>query len=116
MSGSSQQPSAVTSGMPTHEALALLPIPGRLSEQQREGRVCVYDGDVLTTETAVDLGTRKDAEGHAIFPRACRTAASHAAAGALFDHTSGPDACPDCQENPICDLGRALNRIIRRRV
>lgn len=110
------EPSAVSIGMPTHEALAMLPMPGHLSDQQRQGHVCVYDGDVLTTETAVDLGTRKDAEGRLIFPRACRASAGNAAAGFLFDHSSGPDACQECQKHPICALGRALNRIIRGRI
>lgn len=103
---------AVTSGMPTHEALALLPIPKRLTDQQREGRACVWGGEPITALTSSDLGSRT-VEDRRIFPRGCPQCVGKAAMGALFDHSTGPDACADCKSTPICNVGRALNLIIR---
>lgn len=102
----------VSSGMPTHEALALLPLPATLSDPQRDGHICVYGGEAITTLTSVDLGSRTH-EGRRIFPRACRPCVGRAAMGALFDHASGPDACQDCKTSPECATGLAFNRIIR---
>jgi hypothetical protein len=108
------EPSTVTSGMPTHEALALLPIPARLSDAQRDGHVCVWTGEALTAETAIDLGPRT-LDGRRIFPRASRTGVNRAALSALFDHVSGTENSEPCETcaTSICDLGRALNRLIR---
>lgn len=99
------------SGMPNHEALALLPLPNRLSTRQREGHVCVWGGEALTTETAVDLGSRKQ-DGHTMFPRACHPCIGKEALRALTDHNLGPTACNTCATS-MCDTGRALNRLIR---
>ncbi|WP_460067416.1 hypothetical protein [Streptomyces sp. YKOK-I1] len=103
---------AVSSGKPTYEALALLPLPESLSAPQREGYVCVWGGEALSTSMAVDLGSRMVGDTR-VFPRACRTCVGRAAMSALFDHASGPDACPECKSTPDCDTGRALNRLIR---
>jgi hypothetical protein len=103
---------AVTSGMSIHEALALLPLPERLSDVQREGRVCVFGGEELVTATAVRLGDR-ERHGRMIFPRACRTCVRNEALDLLSIHCLGPNACPDCQEGPICEIGAALNRVIK---
>ncbi|MER5750589.1 hypothetical protein [Streptomyces sp. NPDC002088] len=97
---------------PTFEVLAQLPLPKRLSDAQREGHVCVWGGEALSAETAVDLGSRR-MDGVLAFPRACHSCTGRVAMGALFDHCSGPDACPECREVPVCDTGRALNRVIR---
>jgi len=102
----------VIKGMPTFEALALLPIPANLSAPQREGRVCVYDGDALTPGTAVDLGSRL-VDDRRVFPRACRASVGRIAMGALFDHATGPNACQECKDTPGCETGRAYNRLIR---
>jgi hypothetical protein len=107
---------AVTSGMPTHEALALLPLPARLSNAQRDGHVCVWSGEAITVETAIDLGPRT-LDGRTIFPRATRSGVNRAALSALFDHASGTeehDACKECATG-ICETGRALNRLSRMR-
>ncbi|MEU6535496.1 hypothetical protein [Streptomyces sp. NPDC047000] len=100
-------------GVPTHEVLAGLPIPARLSDSQQQGHVCVWGGEALTSETAVDLGSRKVDGGGMIFPRSCRVCLGHAALNALWVHASGPGACPECQVSPDCTTGRALNRLIR---
>lgn len=105
------EPAAVTSGMPTHEALALLPIPEHLSSRQLQGHVCVWGGEALTTETAVGLGQRRIGD-HMAFPRGCRTCVRSVALGALFDHAVDcQDGCRD--QPPTCDTGRAWNRVIR---
>ena len=105
------EPTAVTHGMSTPDALALLPIPDQLSVPQMDGHVCVYDNESLSNDTAVDLGQRHQA-GRTVFARASRRCASTAAVGVLFDHTTGTDACTVCQTEP-CDAARALNRVIR---
>jgi hypothetical protein len=99
-------------GIPTHEVLESLPIPARLSDAQRQGHVCVWGGESLMAETAIDLGSRA-MEGQMTFPRACRSCLAKTAMQALFNHASGPGACPECQVSPCCSMGRALNRIIR---
>lgn len=102
---------AVRSGMSNVDALALLAIPDGLSEPQMDGHVCVYDNETLTPETAIRLGTRKQA-GRLVFARASRNCVSRAAMAALFTHTTGSNACETCQTAP-CETGRALNRVIR---
>lgn len=109
----------VSVGMPTHKAFTLLPLPTKLSDAQREGHVCVWTGETLTAETAVDLGSR-NVGGRTIFPRASRTAVTNAALSALFDHCSGTEereACKECKElePDMCETARALNRLIRMR-
>lgn len=108
-----------TVGMSTPDAFALLPLPEHLSDAQRDGHVCVYDGDALTAQTAVDLGART-LDGRTAFPRACHTAVNRAALGVLFDHCSGTEereACQECKEREpdMCEIARALNRLIRMR-
>lgn len=97
------------SGPPTHEVIAQLPIPATLSGPQRDGRVCVWGGEALTSETAIDLGSRRIGDRMA-FPRGCRNCVKDAALGVLFDHTGD---CPDCTNDTSCETSRALNRVIR---
>lgn len=97
------------SGPPTHETLALLPIPETLSGPQRDGHVCVWGGEALTTDTAIDLGSRRIGDRMG-FPRGCRTCVERAAIGVLFDHTGD---CDDCTGDTVCETGRALNRVVR---
>jgi len=107
---------AVTSGMPTHEALALLPLPERLSDAQRDGHVCVYCGRSVTTPTSVDLGSRilgEEGGERRVFPRACPICVSHEAIVELAAHCLGKERCQDCKEAPICDTGSALNRLTK---
>lgn len=104
-------PTRTVSGMPNHEALTLLPLPVQLSTRQREGHVCVWGGEALTTETAVDLGSRK-LDDRMVFPRACHPCIGKQALRALTDHNLGPQACATCATG-MCDTSRALNRLIR---
>ncbi|MFI5473242.1 hypothetical protein ACIA6D_23750 [Streptomyces cacaoi] len=104
---------AVTTGMANHEALALLPIPARMSDAQRDGHVCIYGGEAITRGASTQLGSRK-VGGRTIFPQVCHPCLQKVAMGALFDHSTGPNGCPECRTEPACELGRALNRIIRK--
>lgn len=99
-------------GIPTHEMLARLPIPERLSDAQQQGHVCVWGGESLTAQTAIDLGSRPATGGRMLFPRSCRVCLAKAAMQALVAHTMSLDACTECQVSS-CDVGQALNRIIR---
>jgi hypothetical protein len=102
----------VPSGMATVDALALLPIPARLSDAQRAGHVCVWGGETLVAETAVNLGSRK-LDGAIAFLQACRNCVSRAAMTVMFQHSTGTNACTKCQKDPYCETGRALARVIK---
>lgn len=110
MDNPTDTPGTVAVGMPTPDALALLPIPETLSDAQRDGHVCVWGGETLTANTAIDLGSRK-ADDRLIFPRACRRDTGTAAWHLLLDHSSKCEQCVDNAAN--CELGRALLRLMR---
>lgn len=101
----------------TIDALDILALPGLdgLSEQQVRGTACIWGGEPLNTETAVDLGertTQLDGQPLRWFPRACRRDVQTAALKALHEHA--PD-CGQCITDGMrCDMGRTLNQIIRR--
>lgn len=103
---------AVSSGVATVDVLASLPVPADLSDGQRDGHICVWGGEALTSATAIALGSRK-LDGAIAFLRSCRSCVSRAAMGALFDHSTGAEACKQCQGDPYCEMGRALARTIR---
>ena len=101
----------------TVEALALLPLPDltRLTEQQRRGTACVWDGVPLPAD-AVGLG-QHTIDGRTAFLRGCRlcvrayvngTAAAHRAmcvhCVAVAD--SRDDATP-------CETAEALRRLVQ---
>lgn len=99
----------------TVEVLALLPLPAiaDLSEQQVRGITCVWDGIALTPATAVDLGVRtmnRLGEKRQWYPRACRRCIGDGAYRLLLDHSP---ACDRCRKDGGCELGRALNRLVR---
>ncbi|GAA3727205.1 hypothetical protein GCM10023082_26480 [Streptomyces tremellae] len=52
--------------------------PGNLTEEQRRGAACAHCGAPLSARSAVDLGSRPDADGVRIFPRACPRCAATA--------------------------------------
>lgn len=106
----------VSAGISGPDALLLLPLPARLSDAQLDGHVCVYCGRGVTTPTSVGLGDRIQGEGdeeRRIFPRACPICVSHEAMCELSAHCLGHDRCQDCKDEPICDTGRALNRLTK---
>lgn len=96
--------------------LALLTLPDldSLSEQQVRGAACVWDGIVLTAETAVDLGTRTAARaGQDVpwFPRACRGCVHTAARLQFVTHIPCCEQCAD--EVSECELGFGLLRLTK---
>lgn len=98
------------------DVLTLLPLPdlADLPEPQFRGTACVWGGGPVDTVTAVDLGQRRIdcADGYiTASPRACRRCAGEKAYGALFDHAP---SCEQCVDNAAeCEIGRALNRLVR---
>lgn len=100
---------AVSSGVATVDVLAALPVPAVLSDAQRDGHICVWGGESLTTATAINLGLRKIGDRTA-FPRACRADVSRAAQQALFVHVKDTDRCTGTEDCRTC---RGLYRVIR---
>lgn len=100
---------AVSSGVATVDVLAALPVPAVLSDAQRDGHICVWGGESLTTATAVPLGPRK-VDGEMAPLRACRADVSRAAQEALFVHVKDTDRCTGTED---CGTCRGLYRVIR---
>jgi hypothetical protein len=97
-------------------SLAYIPIPefDTLTQQQVRGADCVFDGVVLTAETAVDLGERRFrrlGENVAWFPRACRQCAMVQSMAALQDHSGSCEQCTD--DFRECTTGLGLIRAVR---
>ncbi|MFJ8332889.1 hypothetical protein [Streptomyces sp. NPDC094437] len=92
------------------DALAL-PALDSLEEDRASGRACVWNGEPLTIETAVDLGEQTDAAGRVCFLRACRKHAGQVAHRALMEHAPSCEQCVD--DAGGCDVGRVLLRLIR---
>jgi hypothetical protein len=89
-------------------ALTLLPLDIEgLSEQQRRGIICVYDGIALDT-TAVDLGQRPHGQIQ-VFPRACPRCVADQAAETAGAHAA---ICESCVDTPAgCETVAALRRL-----
>ncbi|MFF7142212.1 hypothetical protein ACFZB5_13320 [Streptomyces nodosus] len=103
----------------TPEALEVLALPALLglAEDRAAGRVCVWGGERLTIETAVDLGEQTASSRwigpgpEAWFPRACRTCVADRAHRGLIAHGS---TCPQCADpDAECPVGRGLYRLVR---
>ncbi|MFF3891414.1 hypothetical protein [Streptomyces sp. NPDC001914] len=97
------------------EALGLPDLHG-LDEDRASGRACVWEGERLTIETAVDLGEQlaptnsASVIGQRWFPRACHKHLAQRAHDTLFTHCP---SCEDCAEPADCEVGRALYRLLR---
>nr|WP_202469824.1 hypothetical protein [Streptomyces sp. SID2888] len=80
-----------------------------LDEDRAAGRTCVWGGEPLTIETAVELGEQTAPDRW--FPRACRTCVAARAHRGLLSHGS---TCPQCAapdaQRPV---GRGLYRLVR---
>lgn len=88
-----------------------VPSVDTLSVAQTCGRACVWCAVDLTTETAVELGSRSEGD-FVWFPRACRFCASRPAYLALLDHIQSCEQCVD--EAASCAEGSALRRTLRK--
>ncbi|MEU9379988.1 hypothetical protein AB0D38_02810 [Streptomyces sp. NPDC048279] len=108
-------PSETTSPSLSPEAalpLLILPDVDGLSEDQRRGTACVWTGEPLTTESAIDLGERHDADGVLWFPRSGRRGVTSAALLRLQHHSQMCEQCTDDYRG--CETGQALVRLVRR--
>ncbi|MFF0220884.1 hypothetical protein [Streptomyces sp. NPDC004629] len=96
------------------EVLDVLALPALLglNEDRAAGRVCIWCGQPLTIETAVDLGEQK-AEDGTCFPRACRTCTANRAHRGLFAHAPLCDLCETEATAARCIVGRGLYRLVR---
>lgn len=82
-----------------------LPNPARLTPDQVRGGDCCWCEAVLTAETAVDLGERREPEHW--FPRCCPTCIRAEA------RTHG-GMCETCVEQPgACETAAALSQLVR---
>ena len=93
------------------EAARLLPLPdlASLSEHQRRGIICVYDGAALGLN-AIDLGARPH-NGVTAFPRACILCIPRVTETALADHRAHCEACVEA--DVPCDTREALKALVR---
>lgn len=107
-------------GVPTAErppvdisdpALATLAFPALtgLPEDRAAGRACVWDGQPLTIETAIDLGEQTTPAGEHWFPRACRPCLDRETLLAMHSHITG---CEKCDSGTHCQTGRRLVRLV----
>ncbi|MFJ2515639.1 hypothetical protein ACIPEL_36480 [Streptomyces griseoviridis] len=91
------------------EALALPRFTG-LDEARTAGRACVWGGEPLVIETAVDLGEQHDSTAGTWFPRASRQAVAERARRAFTAHAPVCPACRD-EDQVDCPLGAELHRL-----
>ncbi|MCX4671570.1 hypothetical protein OG453_33610 [Streptomyces sp. NBC_01381] len=99
--------------IPTGSTIEVPPVEG-LSVAQTCGRACVWCAVVLTTENAVELGTRSERRfdtDFVWFPRGCRLCAEPHAYGALLDHIQSCEQCND--ETGRCAEGKALRQALK---
>lgn len=98
------------------EVVRLLAVPAldEQSEEQLRGAACVWDGQPLTAETAVQLGERRHRrlDGHySTFPRGCASCVAERAHSALLAHGSSCGRC--VSEKELCPVDTALHRLVR---
>jgi hypothetical protein len=101
---------------PAVDGRALLPLPSLdgLVEQQVRGYTCVWGGEALANETAVNLGprTKKRLGGtYQISPRACRSCVRQQAARVLRIHEGSCEQCTD--DASRCGTRAALEQLAR---
>ncbi|MGW2954134.1 hypothetical protein [Streptomyces eurythermus] len=80
-----------------------------LSDARTRGAECVWGGDRLTIETAIDLGKHVD-DGFSWFPRACMRCTRDAVRNARNTH---PGRCTECKAPTApCDTRRVLHELL----
>ncbi|MFC5656268.1 hypothetical protein [Streptomyces nogalater] len=81
-----------------------------LSDARTRGAKCVWGGERLTGETAIDLGVQVTEGGFRWFPRACRRCTRDAVRAARDIH---PDRCTECEgPTALCETRRALHDLL----
>ncbi|MDT0472083.1 hypothetical protein RM863_08080 [Streptomyces sp. DSM 41014] len=94
------------------KALAALALPGvaDLDETRAASRTCVWGGELLVNETAVDLGVQLT-DGRTWFPRSCETCVAQRA---YLARTAHAPMCAACRSDVSvdCPLGAELRRLV----
>ncbi|MBK3524797.1 hypothetical protein JHN54_24695 [Streptomyces sp. MBT70] len=87
----------------------VLPRLELLSEARTRGAECVWGGERLTIETAIDLRVHTN-NGFNWYPRACRRCTKAAVRTARDTH---PDQCTECTgPTKLCETRRALHNLL----
>ncbi|MFJ3812364.1 hypothetical protein ACIPWE_39140 [Streptomyces sp. NPDC090073] len=93
--------------VPDH-LLSLLPLPDldALPDARARGAECLWNGEPLSTASAVDLGERPSPHGTTLFVRGCQPCTLRAV---LDAHRAHPGICEQCTDDPtLCETRRAL--------
>lgn len=102
------------------EVLALLPLPDveAMTDDQTRGATCVWGGERLRSDAAIDLGERLEpvdgstsTQGIRLFLRACAPCAGRAALQALHEHAPRCEQC--VADASLCPEGLGLRRLMR---
>ncbi|WP_240468241.1 hypothetical protein [Streptomyces dangxiongensis] len=81
-----------------------------LSEARTRGAECVWGGEALNTDTAIDLNERVTGTGTHWFPRACRPCLRRAVRAARGRH---PGDCAECADaTHLCETRHALHDLL----
>ncbi|MFH9673397.1 hypothetical protein ACH4L5_14180 [Streptomyces sp. NPDC017405] len=81
-----------------------------LADVRTRGAECVWGGEPLTTDTAIDLNERVTDSGAHWFPRACRRCLRSAVHAARGRH---PGDCPDSKgTSGPCETRHALHELL----
>ncbi|WP_436957104.1 hypothetical protein [Streptomyces sp. SudanB182_2057] len=81
-----------------------------LSDARTRGAECVWGGERLTIETAIDLGKHVTVDGFSWFPRACLRCTRSAVRAARDNH---PARCPECRgPTTPCSTRQALHDLL----
>ncbi|WP_030615858.1 hypothetical protein [Streptomyces achromogenes] len=88
----------------------VLPRLELLSDARTRGAECVWGGERLSIETAIDLGKHVTDDGFSWFPRACLRCTRDAVWNARNSH---PGRCTECRGPAApCDTRRALHDLL----
>lgn len=93
-----------------HTAVLPVPSPRYLQPGQIRGTACVWGGEPLDDDSAIELGWRVAGfrgVGGPWLPRACTSCVGDAARRALPDHVRERWRC----DGQVCDICHALRRI-----
>ncbi|MFJ9821861.1 hypothetical protein ACIRU3_42815 [Streptomyces sp. NPDC101151] len=91
-----------------------LPGPDGLPDERARGRGCIWCGQHLTSETAVDLGEQvEQSDVLRWFPRGCHPCTADRAHRSMLDHASFCPLCAHADSAAACVLGRGLYRLQR---
>lgn len=96
------------------EVLTVLALPALdgLDELRTTGRVCVWGGERLWIDSAIDLGEQQSSDV-TWFPRACRKCVAERAHRGLIAHEPLCQLCRSKETSNSCAVGQGLYRVYR---